>query len=237
MQEENGGVGNINHVVLVAPLNATEEERIGWFRGKLREFKILNSDELRRQFHARVLGFFVPRCESQIFMAWESSVGSFGARELLSIESLFKVHPEACLVILSRTLDSIHGYRILKPILDGGGGGGVRVQAVTPDLQFLFKGTPAEAWLNELKKGKKDPGEISLFQNLSNLMRLAALYKYGGVYLDIDVVVLKPLSLLRNFIGAQCMDAGNKHWTRLNNAVLIFDMNHPLLPDSLMNLC
>ncbi|KAG4936843.1 hypothetical protein JHK84_050950 [Glycine max] len=195
MQEENGGVGNINHVVLVAPLNATEEERIGWFRGKLREFKILNSDELRRQFHARVLGFFVPRCESQIFMAWESSVGSFGARELLSIESLFKVHPEACL------------------------------------------GTPAEAWLNELKKGKKDPGEISLFQNLSNLMRLAALYKYGGVYLDIDVVVLKPLSLLRNFIGAQCMDAGNKHWTRLNNAVLIFDMNHPLLPDSLMNLC
>lgn len=233
MQEENGGVGNINHVVLVAPLNATEEERIGWFRGKLREFKILNSDELRRQFHARVLGFFVPRCESQIFMAWESSVGSFGARELLSIESLFKVHPEACLVILSRTLDTIRSYRVLKPILDEG----FKVQPVTPDLQFLFKGTPAEAWLNELKKGKKDPGQISLFQNLSNLIRLAVLYKYGGVYLDIDVVVLKPLSLLRNFIGAQCMDAGNKHWTRLNNAVLIFDMNHPLLPDSLMNLC
>lgn len=225
MQEENGGVGNINHVVLVAPLNATEEERIGWFRGKLREFKILNSDELRRQFHARVLGFFVPRCESQIFMAWESSVGSFGARELLSIESLFKVHPEACLVILSRTLDTIRSYRVLKPILDEG----FKVQPVTPDLQFLFKGTPAEAWLNELKKGKKDPGQISLFQNLSNLIRLAVLYKYGGVYLDIDVVVLKPLSLLRNFIGAQCMDAGNKHWTRLNNAVLIFDMNHPLL--------
>ena len=113
----------LSHTLYIPCKKRMEElERIGWFRGKLHEFKILNSDELRRQFHARVLGFFVPRCESQIFMAWESSVGSFGARELLSIESLFKVHPEACLVILSRTLDSIHGYRILKPILDGGGG-------------------------------------------------------------------------------------------------------------------
>ncbi|TKY65867.1 Galactosyltransferase protein [Spatholobus suberectus] len=224
MQEENE-VGKGNHGVLVAPLNATEEERIAWFRGKLHEFKILKSDELSRQFHARVLGFLSHECESQFFMTWVSPAGSFGARELLSIESLFKASPKACLVILSRTLDSIHGYRILKPLLDGG----FRVQAVTPDLSFLFKGTPAKAWLNELRKGKKDPGEVSLFQNLSNLMRLAVLYKYGGVYLDTDFVVLKPLTGLRNSIGAQSMDLGNKQWTRLNNAVLIFDMNHPLL--------
>ncbi|KAG5009977.1 Uncharacterized protein HKD37_07G019169 [Glycine soja] len=225
MQEENEGVGDRNHGVLVAPLNANEEERIAWFRGKLREFKILNSDKLSRRFHARVLRFFSHECESRFFMIWESPAGSFGARELMSIDSVFKVHPKACLVILSRTLDTIRSYRVLKPILDEG----FKVQPVTPDLQFLFKGTPAEAWLNELKKGKKDPGQISLFQNLSNLIRLAVLYKYGGVYLDIDFVVLKPLSLLRNSIGAQSMDAGNKHWTRLNNAVLIFDMNHPLL--------
>ncbi|KAK7395126.1 hypothetical protein VNO78_15669 [Psophocarpus tetragonolobus] len=215
----------VNQGVLVAPLNATEEERIAWFRGKLHEFKILKSDELSRQFHARVLGFVSHECESQFFMTWESPAGSFGRRELWSIESLFKVHPKACLVILSRTLDSIHGYRILKPLLDEG----FKVQAVTPDLPFMFKGTPGEAWLNRLRKGKKDPGEISLFQNLSNLMRLAVLYKYGGVYLDTDFIVLKPLSELRNCIGAQSMDFGNKHWTRLNNAVLIFDMNHPLL--------
>nr|KYP39850.1 Uncharacterized protein At4g19900 family [Cajanus cajan] len=182
-------------------------------------------DELSRKFHARVLGFFSHECESQIFMTWVSPAGSFGARELLSVESLFKVQPKACLVILSRTLDSIHGYRILKPFLYGG----FKVQAVTPDLPYLFKGTTAESWLNELRKGNKDPGEISLFQNLSNLMRLAVLYKYGGVYLDTDFIVLKPLTGLRNSIGAQSMDLGNKHWTRLNNAVLIFDLNHPLL--------
>ncbi|XP_047148053.1 lactosylceramide 4-alpha-galactosyltransferase-like [Vigna umbellata] len=223
--KQNEGVGKGNQGVLVAPFNSTEEERIVWFKGKLHEFKILQSDGLSRQFHARILGFFSHECESQFFMTWEYPAGSFEARELLSIESLFKVHPKACLAILSRTLDSILGYRILKPLLDRR----FRVQAVAPDLPFLFKGTPAEAWLNELMKGKKDPGKISLFQNLSNLMRLAVLYKYGGVYLDTDFIVLKPLSVLRNSIGAQSMDSGNKNWTRLNNAVLIFDMNHPLL--------
>ena len=114
-------------------------------------------------------------------MTWISPASSFGGREMMSVESVFRVHPRACLIILSRTLDTRHGYRILKPLIDGG----FKVQAVTPDLLFLFKGTPAEAWLHELRKGKKDPGEIPLSQNLSNLIRLAVLYKYGGVYIDI----------------------------------------------------
>ncbi|CAJ1804782.1 unnamed protein product [Sphenostylis stenocarpa] len=195
MQEENEGVGKENHVVLVAPINATEEEKNVWFKGKLHEF---HADKLSRQFHARVLGFFSHECESPFFMTWECHAGSYEARELLSIESLFKVHPKACL-------------------------------AVTPDFPILSKGTPAEAWLNELSKGKKSPGEISLFQNLSDLIRLADLYKNGGVYLDTSFVVLKPSAGLRNSIAAQSMASRNKHWTRLNNAVLRFDMNHPLL--------
>ncbi|WVZ06804.1 hypothetical protein V8G54_020150 [Vigna mungo] len=192
--QQNEGVGKGNQGVLVATFNSTEEEIISWFKGKLHEFKILQSDGMSRQFHARILGFFSHECESQIFMTWEYPAGSFEAR-------------------------------ILKPLLDRR----FRVQEVAPDLPFLFKGTPAEAWPNELMKGKKDPGKISLFQNLSNLMRFAVLYQYGGVYLDTDFIVLKPISVLRNIIGAQSMYSGNKNWTRLNNAVLIFDMNHPLL--------
>lgn len=33
---------------------------------------------------------------------------------------------------------------------------------------------------------------------------------------------MKPLTGLRNSIGAQSTSLGSKHWTRLNNAVLIF---------------
>ncbi|KAL1359830.1 uncharacterized protein [Arachis hypogaea] len=215
------------NTLLVAPINVSESERISWFRGKMHEFKILKSDKLAREFHGRVLGFFGNNngCEGQFFMTWISPATSFGSRELLSVQSVFKVHPKACLVILSRSLDSVRGYRVLKPVLDLG----FKVQAITPDLSFLFKGTPAEYWFHQLRKGKKDPGEIPLFQNLSNLIRLSVLYKYGGVYLDTDFILLKPFTGLRNCIGAQSMDLGQKHWTRLNNAVLVFDMNHPLL--------
>ena len=47
--------------------------------------------------------------------------------------------------------------------------------------------------------------------------------------MDADVIVLKSFSKLRNTIGAQNLDAKTGKWTRLNNALLIFDKNHPLL--------
>ncbi|PRQ42980.1 putative glycosyltransferase, DXD sugar-binding, alpha 1,4-glycosyltransferase [Rosa chinensis] len=188
---------------VVAPFNVTEEERISWFREKLPEFVIFDSDEKALQFHGRVLEFFDHKCDTQFFMTWISPARSFGSREFLSMESVFRAHPRGCLMILSRTMDSRRGYRLLKPLQDRG----FKVHAVTPDLSFLFKNTPAEAWFAEMKTGNRDP----------------------GVYLDTDFIVMKSFSGLRNSIGAQSMDAVSKNWTRLNNAVLVFDMNHPLL--------
>ncbi|MBA0588156.1 hypothetical protein Gorai_001269 [Gossypium raimondii] len=193
-------------------------------RRKLPENEIFRSDELTEKFHGRVQEFFNHKCEVHFFMTWISTAESFGTREILAVESVFKAHPHGCLMILSRTLDSAQGHMILKPLLDRG----FKVQAVTPDLPFLLKNTPAEAWFNDIKSGEKDPGGIPLAQNLSNLMRLAALYKYGGVYLDTDFIVLKSFKGLKNTIGAQSINSA-KNWTRLNNAVLVFDMNHPLL--------
>ncbi|KAM4090546.1 hypothetical protein ACJW30_09G070500 [Castanea mollissima] len=210
---------------LIPPDNVSKQERLVWFRRKLPELEILKSNNLTRQFHSRVLEFFNTDCEAQFFMTWIAPARFFGRREFFALESLFKAHPTGCLMILSRSLDSIRGYRILKPLVDRG----FRINAVTPDLAFLFKNTPAEAWFEEMKSGNKDPGEISIAQNLSNLMRLVVLYKYGGVYLDTDFIVLKPFSGLKNLIGAQSINMESKSWTRLNNAVLIFDVNHPLL--------
>lgn len=110
---------------------------------------------------------------------------------------------------------------------------GFKVLAITPDVPFLVKNTPAEGWLEELKSGRKDPGYIPLFNNLSNLVRLAMLYKYEGVYLDTDFIILKDFSELRNAVGAQSMDTSTGAWTRLNGAAMIFDINHPILLDFL----
>lgn len=216
---------DLDHSYLLPPLNVTDQERIDWLKRKLPNFNIFKSTRLSRQFDERIREFFGhDRCRSQFFMTWISPARAFSGREFLSLETLFKSNPNGCLVILSRSMDSALGYEILKPLL----GFGFRVTAVTPDLSFLFKNTPAESWFDEFKRGKTDPGEVSLAQNLSNLIRLAVLYKYGGVYLDTDFIILKDLSGLRNSIGAQSVDAfGN--WTRLNNAVLVFDKNHTLL--------
>lgn len=213
------------HVPLVAPLNTTDHERIEWLRKNLHEFDVFRSDNLTRKFHRRVVKFFGNNCAGRFFMTWISLARFFGPKELLAVESLFKSNPNGCLIILSRTLDSGVGRGILKPITDRG----FKVIPVAPDLPSLFQKTPVEAWFDQLRSGKVDPGEIPLAQNLSNLIRLAALYKYGGVYLDTDFIVLRDFAGLRNSIGAQSVDLVSGNWTRINNAVMVFDRHHPLL--------
>ncbi|KAF8413918.1 hypothetical protein HHK36_001914 [Tetracentron sinense] len=196
-------------------------------------FKILQSNSPSRRFSERVKEFFRGSslnssnspCKIRFFMTWISSLESFGYRELFAVESLFKSHPDACLLIISNSMDSRRGAQLLRPFLDHG----FWVTVISPDFHYIFKNTFAEAWFDRLRKGNVDPGEVSLGQNLSNLLRLAILYKFGGIYLDTDVIVLKSFSKLRNVIGAQTVDLETGNWSRLNNAVLIFDKKHPLL--------
>ncbi|XP_068317166.1 uncharacterized protein [Pyrus communis] len=214
---------------LVPPDNVTKNERLMWFRRKLPELEILKSNNLTKQFHGRVLEFLNHGCSVQFYMIWFSPATSFGKREFLAVDSLFNSNPKACLMILSKSMDSGRGYRIMKPILDRG----FKVLTLTPDLPFLLKNTPGEVWLEELKSGKLDPGYIPLSQNLANLVRLAMLYKYGGIYLDTDLILLKDFSALRNAIGAQSLDSENKNANMLNNAVMAYDISHPVLLDFL----
>lgn len=180
----------------------------------------------RQRFKTKIKSFFSKSsCESLFFMTWISSIESFGNRERFTIESLFKSHPNSCLILISNSLDCDRGTLILKPFTDKG----LKVLPIKPDFAYIFKDTSAEKWFERLKKGMFSPGVIPLEQNLSNLLRLVLLYKFGGIYLDTDVIVLKSLTNLHNVIGAQTVDSVTRKWSRLNNAVLIFDKNHPLL--------
>ncbi|MFS7977671.1 putative glycosyltransferase, DXD sugar-binding, nucleotide-diphospho-sugar transferase [Helianthus anomalus] len=75
----------------------------------------------------------------------------------------------------------------------------------------------------KLTKGDLDVGYMPFGQNLSNLLQLCLLYKLGGVYMDTDVMMLKSFSKLNKSIGTQTSDLGSKNWSRLNNAVMVFD--------------
>ncbi|CAH8361813.1 unnamed protein product [Eruca vesicaria subsp. sativa] len=214
---------------LVPPLKASKSERINWFRSKLPELEILNSTSKSKRFHARISELFNKNCSAHFFMIWLSPAKFFGPREMLAVDTLFTTNPGACLVILSNSLDSPKGYTLLNPFLDLG----FNIVAVTLDIPFLVKNTPAEAWLINLKSGDMDPGSIPLFMNLSDLTRLAVLYKYGGVYLDTDIISLNDMTGLRNAIGVQSLDPETKKWTTLNNAVMVFDPYHPIMREFL----
>ncbi|XP_073392200.1 uncharacterized protein At4g19900 isoform X2 [Physcomitrium patens] len=164
-------------------------------------------------------------CTKRFFITWMSPVSSFGPRERLGLQSIFKWHPHACVVILSRTMDSDEGQIILEPFIERG----YRIMAVTPNVISLFENLPAGEWFKQQRDGTGDPGCINFMQNMSNIMRLTVLYKYGGIYLDSDVIVLKSFDGLRNVVGAQSRSIAVGEWTRLNNAVLVFDREHPVV--------
>ncbi|KAK9715328.1 hypothetical protein RND81_06G157500 [Saponaria officinalis] len=216
------------------PRHAKPEKRIAWLKPRLKNSKILQSTVKTRQFHDKIMRFISQdsdnndtKCKVVFFMTWISpNKKLFAKRDLLSLESVFKAHPRGCMVILSKSMDSEPGWRLLEPLVSQG----YRVLAVAPDFQLIFSNTPAEVWIKRLEAGLIDPGTIPITQNLSDLLRLVALYKYGGVYIDADVVILKDVSSLRNSIGIQTMENKSRNQgTTLNNAVLIFDKGHLML--------
>lgn len=191
-----------------------------------RVLELVGQSPKSMRFASRAEAFFADGCKTRFFLTWISPTEAvFGARESLTVESIFHSHPDACVLLLSHAMDSARGRRLLRPFSSLG----LRIAAVSPDFSHLFRRTPAETWFSRLKHGSVDPGDVPLGQNLSNLLRLAVLYKFGGVYVDADVIVLRSFASLRNTIGAQAADVRTGSWSRLNNAVMVFDQEHPLL--------
>jgi len=60
----------------------------------------------------------------------------------------------------------------------------------------------------------------------SDAVRVAILYKSGGIYLDLDCMVMRPLHCLENTVGDN-PHAGKQFW--LENSVLVFQAGHPFL--------
>lgn len=95
------------------------------------------------------------------------------------------------------------------------------VQIIHEDLRKHFIGTPLE---ETLLNGTFDKSKFS-FQHMADALRIVLLYKYGGIYIDMDVVVLRSLACLRNTAG-QVVSWGQ---SGLENGLLVFDKGHKLL--------
>uniref|UniRef100_A0A182MKZ4 Alpha 1,4-glycosyltransferase domain-containing protein n=1 Tax=Anopheles culicifacies TaxID=139723 RepID=A0A182MKZ4_9DIPT len=68
------------------------------------------------------------------------------------------------------------------------------------NLEQFAQGTPVEEVIRSDKLYQRPNGA----EYLSEILRLVLLYKYGGIYLDLDVVTLKKLEFYNpNFFGAE----------------------------------
>ncbi len=95
------------------------------------------------------------------------------------------------------------------------------VQVIHEDLTKYLVGTPLETLL---LNGMFEKSAFS-YQHMGDALRIAMLHKYGGIYLDLDVIVLRSLKCLRNAVG-QVVSWGK---SGIENGILIFDKGHQLL--------
>ncbi|KAI3794624.1 hypothetical protein L1987_37257 [Smallanthus sonchifolius] len=158
------------------------------------------------------------KCSMRVFMVWNSPPWMFSVRHQRGLESLLFHHPDACVVLFSETLE--------LNFFDGYVKDGFKVAVAMPNLDELLKDTPthefASVWF-EWRKTKFYP------THYSELIRLAALYKYGGIYLDSDVIVMKPLYSLSNMVGLEDESSSSN----LNGAVMAFRKHSPFIMECL----
>ncbi|KAL2620655.1 hypothetical protein R1flu_000860 [Riccia fluitans] len=155
------------------------------------------------------------KCGLRVFMAWTTPPWSFTVRHQRVMESLLSFHPDACVVVFSESIE----LTFFQSFVDEG----YRVAVAIPQLRELLEDTPSDFFAEIYLEWRK----VELFyRHYTELLRLAALYKYGGIYLDMDVIVLNPLTSLHNTLGSESLPDGH---SRPNGAVMVFDRFSPFL--------
>eukprot|EP00736_Rhodelphis_marinus_P001490 Rmarinus@m.28970 len=172
-----------------------------------------------------------------------NATAQLGERQRCAIESALWKNPDALVVVWKYNLSpsdfwSAEEFAALPK----------NIVFLNLDPELVFRFTPLQDWFqNSFEKGR-----FYLF-DLSDAMRVALLYKFGGVYMDTDVLSLRNISDVRNTLGAEwnechdkdksidaaiycSVDSGIPYNNSIGNAVLAFDQGHPFLWAVMHNL-
>uniref|UniRef100_A0ACD5V0B3 Uncharacterized protein n=1 Tax=Avena sativa TaxID=4498 RepID=A0ACD5V0B3_AVESA len=159
------------------------------------------------------------KCSMRVFMVWNSPQWAYGVRHQRGLESLLLQHPGACVVMLSETLELEAFQEFVKE--------GYKVAVALPNLDELLEGTPTHIFASVWYEWRKT---VNYPLHYSELVRLAALYRYGGIYLDSDVIVLKSLKSFWNSVGTVKQVSKDSSFS---GAVLVFEKQSPFLAECL----
>ncbi|KAH6923851.1 hypothetical protein HPB50_008258 [Hyalomma asiaticum] len=146
-----------------------------------------------------------------IFFLETAGASCIDERAACSIESAALRHPYYTVWLL--TILDMQDCRPLKNLQQL-----PNFRMMNIDLNAMVKDSVLVHWY------LKDDWNHSPFRvnHLSDALRLLVLWKYGGVYADMDVLVLKSFGDLRNVVSRELFpDVGN--------SVMVFDRGHPFL--------
>ncbi|XP_063977475.1 lactosylceramide 4-alpha-galactosyltransferase-like [Diachasmimorpha longicaudata] len=137
---------------------------------------------------------------NNIFFHETSCFGDEGitltARQACAVESAAKINPQmqVYLLLLSHSNFSTatrETIRVLSAYKN------IKIRRIV--MEEYVKNTPLEEWwLSGILRTSKWPRS-----HMSDILRYLTLWKFGGIYLDLDVVVTTSLKKLTNFAGAE----------------------------------
>jgi len=124
-------------------------------------------------------------------LIWSTPASSFGLVPRRCLESVFYHHPRAAVTLYSNHL-SPPAAADAPPVLRDLFARGYDVRVRPYNLSALLAGTPAAPWLARLSEWRRGP---YFYSHVTDALRLALLFRHGGVYLDSDVILVRPLRL------------------------------------------
>ena len=141
--------------------------------------------------------------------------GTFNWLNMRVIESIFYHHPYAEVIIHSNTLPQ-HHFDVLTET-----GYKIKVQAYNLSEMILHSPSP-HFNLDRITGANSNSHQ-------TDLLRYLIMYKYGGVYLDTDIIIVKPL----DDIGPNVLAYENYSRLRLNGAFMKFQKSSPFIRECL----
>ncbi|KAG0380188.1 hypothetical protein BGX24_009702 [Mortierella sp. AD032] len=146
-------------------------------------------------------------------------------RHYQAVETVFVHNPNAVLIVLSNTLPSNFFSAYTRQ------GYQIHIMAVSKELLLhrkWFFSSETEEWIRRWEEWSKKSEYFPI--HLADYIRLVAIYKYGGLYMDMDALWIRaPGDTTTEFIGSDLSDNESDHsWsldannTYLANGVMRF---------------
>jgi glycosyltransferase involved in cell wall biosynthesis len=138
--------------------------------------------------------------QNNVFFTWLTDESTWTDKQWLSVESFLIHHSDMSVTVIAPELP-IYFFSHLRAA-----GYSVQVLKVTPEILLencAYVGPNTRTWLSKSPEYKKAP---FFYSHFSDYLRFWLLYKFGGLYMDLDAITLQELPLQTEFIGKDCVD-------------------------------